>query len=79
MGRKLKAEGDVWRVVPGGPSRRPGQRSVIFLCDSNGQRPYRVAEVPDDGSDVESYLADLGARELAELFDRSASLGTPAS
>jgi hypothetical protein len=52
---------------------------VVFLCDSNGQRPYRVAEVPDDGSQMESYLANLGARELDELFERSASLGTPAS
>ena len=79
MGRKLKANGDVWVAVPGGRSGRTGHRTVVFMCDSNGQRPYRVAEVPDDGSEAESYLANLGARELDELFDRSASLGTPAS
>jgi hypothetical protein len=78
MGKKMKAGGDVWVAVPGEGSRE-GQRSVVFLCESNGQRPYRVAEVPDDGSDLESYLANLGIRELEELFDRSASLGTPAS
>ncbi len=79
MGRKLKAGGDVWIAVPGGPSGREGHRSVVFMCASNGQRPYRVAEVPDDGTDAESYLANMGAREFDELFDRSNSLGTPAS
>ncbi|MCL7927086.1 MAG: hypothetical protein M8860_07590 [marine benthic group bacterium] len=79
MGRKLKADGDVWIAVPGGSSGREGHRSVVFMCDSNGQRPYRVAEVQDDGSDAESHLANLEAREFRELFDRSTSLGTPAS
>ncbi len=79
MGRKLKADGDVWVAVPGGPTGRGGHRSVVFMCASNGQRPYRVAEVPDDGSDAESYLAGLATRDFEALFERSASLGTPAS
>lgn len=79
MSKKLKAEGDVWRPVPGGPSQRAGYRTVVFLCESNGQRPYRVVEVPADGTDGDALLDRLSAQELGELFDRSASMGAPAS
>jgi len=79
MSKKLKADGDIWRPVPGGPSQRAGYRTVVFLCESNGQRPYRVVEVPADETGEEASLDRLSARELGELFDRSASLGAPAS
>jgi hypothetical protein len=52
---------------------------VVFLCESNGQRPYRVVEIPDDGSDAAEFLDGLGTRELGDLFDRSTSLGAPES
>jgi hypothetical protein len=79
MGKKLKAEGDTWRAVPGGPAQRAGYRTIVFLCESNGQRPYRVAEVPAGEADGDALLDRLSARELGELFDASASLGAPAS
>ena len=79
MGKKLKAEGDTWRAVPGGPAQRAGYRTIVFLCESNGQRPYRVAELPAGEADDDALLDLLGARELGELFDRSASMGAPAS
>jgi len=79
MGKTLKADGDVWRPVPGGPSQREGYRTVVFLCQSNGQRPYRVAEVPSDDSEGDAFLDRISARDLGELFDRSVSLGAPAS
>ena len=79
MGKKLKAEGDTWRAVPGGPAQRAGYRTIVFLCESNGQRPYRVAELPAGEADDDALLDRLGARELGELFDRSASMGAPAS
>jgi len=79
MGNRLKAEGDTWRAVPGGPAQRAGYRTIVFLCESNGQRPYRVAEVQAGEADGDALLERLGNRELGELFDRSTSLGAPAS
>ena len=71
MGSKLKAEGDIWRAVPGGPSSRSGHRNVVFFCESNGQRPYRVVEVPDDGSDPEAYVGGEGsAKDRFEPLDQ---------
>lgn len=78
MANKLKAEGDVWTARLGGASIRPGFRNLLFFCE-NGQRPYRIVEVPDDGSDPETYVDRLSARELTELFERTSSLGAPAS
>lgn len=79
MGKTLKAEGDTWRVRLGGPSARAGHRNLLFFCESNGQRPYRVVEIPDDGSEGDALLARLGQKELDALFDASTSLGAPAS
>ena len=79
MPKTLKADGDVWRARLGGPAPREGYRNLMFFCDNNGQRPYRVVEVPDDGSESDAYLDRLSAAELEELFDRSGSLGAPTS
>ena len=79
MSKTLKAEGDTWRAVPGGPAQRAGFLTVVFLCESNGQRPYRVAEVPAGESDGDALIDRMSVRELGELFDRSASMGAPAS
>ncbi len=79
MSKTLKAEGDTWRIKLGGPSYRDGHRNLLFFCESNGQRPYRVVEVPDDGSDGDAMLDRLGTKDLEALFDASVSLGVPAS
>ena len=50
MSKKFKASGDTWRIRLGGPAVTEGHRNLLFVCESNGQRPYRVVEIPDDGS-----------------------------
>ena len=75
----MKADGDTWRVRLGGPSAREGPRNLMFFCASNGQRPYRVVEIPDDGSEGDALLERIGQQELDALFDASTSLGVPAS
>ena len=66
MSKTLKANGDVWQAVPGGPSRRAGYRTVVFLCESNGQRPYRVVELAHDGADIMRLV--LGQFDLDALL-----------
>jgi len=79
MPKLFKAGGDTWRVRLGGPAAREGHRNLLFLCQSNGQRPYRVVEIPDDGSADESLLERIESTDLDALFDQSVSLGVPAS
>jgi hypothetical protein len=79
MSKKFKASGDTWRIRLGGPAVTDGHRNLLFVCESNGQRPYRVVEIPDDGSADDSLLDRFGSDELEALFDRAASLGAPAS
>ncbi len=79
MPKTFKAAGDTWRVRLGGPAAREGHRNLLFLCESNGQRPYRVVEIPDDGSADDALLERIGSKDLEALFERSASLGAPAS
>ena len=79
MSKKFKAAGDTWRIRLGGPAVTEGHRNLLFVCESNGQRPYRVVEIPDDGSADEAQLERIGSNELEALFDRAASLGAPAS
>ncbi|MGW8283636.1 MAG: hypothetical protein ACWGON_10080 [Gemmatimonadota bacterium] len=79
MPKTFKAAGDTWRVRLGGPATREGYRNLLFMCDSNGQRPYRVVEIPDDGSPDDALLGQIGAADLEELFHRAESLGAPAS
>ena len=79
MSKKFKASGDTWRIRLGGPAVTEGHRNLLFVCESNGQRPYRVVGIPGDGSADEVVLERFGSNELEELFDRAASLGAPAS
>jgi hypothetical protein len=79
MRKMFKAAGDTWRVRLGGPAAREGHRNLLFLCESNGQRPYRVVEIPDDGSEDDALLERIESKDLEALFERSASLGAPAS
>jgi len=79
MSKKFKAAGDTWRIRLGGPAVTEGHRNLLFVCESNGQRPYRVVEIPDDGSAGDGLLERIGSKDLEVLFDRAASLGAPAS
>jgi hypothetical protein len=38
-----------------------------------------VVEIPDDGSADDALLERIGSKDLEALFDRSTSLGAPAS
>jgi len=79
MPKTFKAAGDTWRVRLGGSAVREGHRNLLFMCESNGQRPYRVVEIPDDGSADDAVLERIGSTDLDALFDQSVSLGVPAS
>lgn len=79
MPNTLKAAGDTWRIRLGDPAAREGYRNLLFICESNGQRPYRVVEIPDDGSPDDALLGRMGEADLEQLFHRAASLGAPAS
>ena len=72
MANRLKADGDTWRPVL---NESGESRNVVFFCDSNGQRPYRVVVI--DESLTEDDLAALSDDALRALFDRSGSMGTP--
>lgn len=74
---KLKADGDRWRVRLGEDRRRPGVRVVLFFCESTTQRPYRVAEVPEDSFASQEDLDRLATSELKKLYDQSFSLDYP--
>jgi len=74
----IKADNDTWRAQLGGPTRE-GYRSVVFFCASNGQRPYRVAEVPADRFTSQDDLDKLAANELRDLFATTTSMGAPRS
>ncbi len=70
----IKADNDTWTAQLGGPSRE-GYRTVVFFCSSNGQRPYRVTEVPEDRFASQDDLDGLSAAEVQELFDGTGSMG----
>ena len=70
----IKADNDTWTAQLGGPSRE-GYRTIVFFCSSNGQRPYRVTEVPDDRFASQDDLDGLSAAEVQELVDRTGSMG----
>lgn len=74
----IKADNDTWRAELGGPGRE-GFRNVVFFCASNGQRPYRVAEVPADRFSSQDDLDGLPESELRELFAETTSMGAPRS
>jgi len=74
----IKADNDTWTARLGGPSRE-GFRAVVFLCTSNGQRPYRVAEVPEGRFASQEDLDGLSADGLRELFRETGSMGVPRS
>lgn len=70
----IKADNDTWTPRLGGPSR-DGFRTVVFFCSSNGQRPYRVTEVPEGRFASQDDLDRLPADETRALFDQTGSMG----
>jgi hypothetical protein len=76
--KSIKADGDTWDARLGGPTR-DGFRTVVFFCASNGQRPYRVIEVPAERFSSQEELDGMPANELRELFGATVSMGAPRS
>lgn len=74
----IKADNDTWTAELGSPARE-GFRTVVFFCSSNGQRPYRVAEVPAERFASQDDLERLPENELRELFEGTTSMGVPRS
>ena len=70
---KLKADGDTWSARIGEKPSGPQLQAVVFFCVTNGQRPYRVVEVPLTRIGGEDVLEGLSAEELKTLFDESTS------
>lgn len=75
MATEIKADNDTWSARLGG-SDREGFRSVVFFCASNGQRPYRVVEVPVDRFASQEDLDLLSDGDLRDLFADTVSMGT---
>ncbi|MBT8461014.1 MAG: pyroglutamyl-peptidase I [Gemmatimonadetes bacterium] len=74
----IKADNDTWTAQLGDLGR-DGARTVVFFCSSNGQRPYRVAEVPAERFSSQEDLARLPENELRALFGETTSMGAPRS
>jgi hypothetical protein len=77
MAKMIKAKGDTWRGKVSERPHRCGYQTVVFFCASNGQRPYRVVEVPTDQLASQSDLDALSEGELLDLFRESHSMGFP--
>lgn len=76
---KIKAAGDTWLARLGEQTADPEVQTVIFFCATNGQRPYRVVEVPRREMSGPEALERLTADELQVLFDASVSMDFPRS
>ena len=74
---QIKTDGDVWKVRLGQDRPRPGVRVVLFFCEPTGQRPYRVAEVPEDQFTSQNDIEKLSRGDLLELYQKSTSMDAP--
>jgi hypothetical protein len=79
MAKTIKADGDRWRGKVGERQARAGYRTVVFFCESNGQRPYRVIEVPEDRIGGQEDLDRMSESDLLELFSGTGSMDSPLS
>lgn len=77
MARRIKADGDRWRVRLGEDRPHPGVRVVLFFCETTDQRPYRVVEIPEDRFGSQADLERLSDAGLLELYRASGSLDFP--
>jgi hypothetical protein len=78
MTAQIKADNDTWSARLGG-SHHEGFRTVVFFCSSNGQRPYRVVEVPEDRFATQDDVDRLSDSDLRDLFNETTSMGAPRS
>lgn len=74
---QIKTDGDVWKVRLGQDRPRQGIRVVLFFCQPTGQRPYRVAEVPEERFKSQTEIDKLSSGELLELYKSSTSMDAP--
>ncbi len=79
MARKIRADGDAWKVQLSAHPPEPGTQALLFFCVTTGQRPYRVVEVPESRIGGPEDLEKLPERDLEELFRQSRSLDFPRS
>ncbi len=68
--RSIEADGDRWFVKLGEHAPHPGVATVLFF-PRNGQRPYRVAEVPATRFASQDALDALSDGDLIGLFAQS--------
>ena len=76
MAAQLRSDNDTWSARLG-RSERQGFRTIVFFCASNGQRPYRVVEVPVDRFESQDDLDRLSEGDLRDLFAATTSMGAP--
>ena len=76
MANTIKADNDTWSPRLG-DSAREGFRTIVFFCASNGQRPYRVVEVPEGRFASQEDLDRLSSGDLRDLFAETTSMGVP--
>jgi len=77
MGRTIRADGDTWSARLSERPPRPGFQTIVFFCETTGQRPYRVVDVPDERLGGAGVLEALPEGDLQRLFEESGSLGSP--
>ena len=72
MRELFHADGDTWRVSSDAHDSHRGVHTFVFHCVSNGQRPYRVVEVPEPV--LQGRAESLGEDDLTALFARSQTM-----
>lgn len=77
--RYIRMDGDRWKVRLSRTPPHPEVQAVVFFPVTSNQRPYRVAEVPEDRVPDPEALDSLSERELEELFRDASSMGYPHS
>jgi len=70
MKRTLEIDGSKWVVTVDRQATHPGTQAIVFHCVSDGQRPYRVVEVPA-GTGPDPEREEVSDRDLRELFGNS--------
>jgi hypothetical protein len=70
MPRTFEMDGDRWITTVDRQAAHPGMHAVVFHCVTDGQRPYRVLEVPAERN-FDPDGKDLTEGELRELFSNA--------
>jgi hypothetical protein len=71
MARTYDANGETWTVRLSDETPHEGVRPLIFHCESNTSRGWRVVEVSVDEYAGDDRIDGLSEGELGQLFDRS--------